>query len=53
MKNKKNFQILEIGTFRPLSIKFIPEIVKDRGNSATHYRKFSTQSIQQKSDIKI
>ena len=40
-------------TFRPLSIKFIPETVKETGNPATHHRKLSTQFIQQKCDIKI
>jgi len=47
MKNK-NFQILEIGTFRqPLSFKFVSETVKDRGNQSTYYRELSLQSIQQ------
>jgi hypothetical protein len=46
MKNK-NFQILEIGTFRPLSIKFVSETVKDRGYQSTYYWELSTQSIQQ------
>ena len=27
----------EIGTFRPLSIKFISKTVKDRGNPLTYY----------------
>jgi hypothetical protein len=44
MRNK-NFQILEIGTFRPLLVKFILEIVKDRGNPSTYYWKLSTQYI--------
>jgi hypothetical protein len=47
MKNK-NFKILKIGTFLPLSVKLILETVKDRGNAPTYYRKISTQSIQQK-----
>jgi hypothetical protein len=46
MRNK-NFQILEIGTFRSLLVKFILEIVKDRGNPSTYYWKLSTQYIQQ------
>jgi hypothetical protein len=46
MKNK-NFQILEIGTFRPLLVKIISKTVKDRGNLSTYYRKHLTQSIQQ------
>jgi hypothetical protein len=53
MKNK-NFQILEIGTFRPLLVKIISKTVKDRGNLSTYYRKHLTQSIQQqKNYIKI
>ena len=46
MKNK-NFLILEIGTFPPLSVNFILEQVKDRENRPTYYRMISTQSIQQ------
>jgi len=45
MENK-NFQILEIGTFQPLSVKFISETVKDGGKLSTYYRRLSTQSIQ-------
>ena len=36
-----------IGTFRPLSIKFISKTIKDGGNPLTYYWKFSTQSIQE------
>jgi hypothetical protein len=48
MKNK-NFQILEIGTFRPLSIEFVSKTAEDRfrKNPSTYYQKLSTQSIQQ------
>ena len=46
MKNK-TFKILEICTFRSLSVKFISETVKDRGNPSTHCRKLSIQFIQQ------
>ena len=35
MKNK-NFQILEIGSFRSFSVKFILETVNDRGNPSTY-----------------
>ena len=42
MKNK-NFQILEIGTFQPLSVKFISEMVKDGGKLSKYYRRLSTQ----------
>jgi hypothetical protein len=45
--NNKNFLILEIGTFPPLSVNFILEKVKDRENRPTYYRMISTQSIQQ------
>jgi len=31
----KNFQILEIGTFQPLSVEFVSKIVKDKGNPST------------------
>jgi hypothetical protein len=51
MRNK-NFQILEIGYFGPLSVKFISEIVKDRGNPSTYYGKLSTQAIQQQKYMK-
>ena len=47
LDEKEKLKILETDTFRPLSIKFILERVKDRGNSSTHYRKPPTQSIQQ------
>jgi hypothetical protein len=47
MKNK-NLEIWEIGTFRPLPVKFISETAKDRESPSTYYRKLSTQSIQQK-----
>ena len=48
MKNK-NFQILEIGTFRPLSIKFIFGKHKRYGKSVDMHctTENSTQSIQQ------
>ena len=52
MRNK-NFQILEIGYFGLLSVKFISEIVKDRGNPSTYYGKLSTQAIQQQKYIKV
>jgi hypothetical protein len=42
MENK-NFQILEIGTFQPLSVKFISEMVKDGGKLSKYYRRLSTQ----------
>ena len=51
MKNK-NFQIMEIGTFRSLSTKFFSETVKDTGNLSTYYRKLSTQFTKKK-HIKI
>ena len=38
MKNK-NFQILEIGTFQPLSVKLILETIKYRGHLLTYYKK--------------
>jgi hypothetical protein len=34
MRNE-NLQILKIGTFQPLLVKFISENVKDRGNPST------------------
>ena len=48
-----NIQIWEIGIFRPVSFKFILETVQDRGSPWTHFRKFSTQSIQQKTTSKF
>ena len=42
-----NFQTYEIGTVRPLSVKFSSETVKDRGNPPTYCRKFSEKFIQQ------
>jgi hypothetical protein len=42
----KTFKILEIWTFRSLSVKFISETVKDRGNPSTYCRKLSIQFIQ-------
>jgi len=39
----KNFQILEIDTFQPHSVKFISKTVKDRGNPST-YHETSQQS---------
>ena len=44
---------MEICNFRPLSVKFNSETVKDRGNSSIYYRKLSTQSIQQTKHITI
>jgi hypothetical protein len=52
MKNK-NLEIWEIGTFRPLPVKFISETAKDRESPSTYYRKLSTQSIQQKETHQI
>jgi hypothetical protein len=39
----KSFKILEIWTFRSLSVKFISETVKDTGNPSTYCRKLSIQ----------
>jgi hypothetical protein len=41
----KTFKILEICTFRSLSVKFISETVKDRGSPWTYCRKLSIQFI--------
>lgn len=40
MKNKKA-QIWEIGTFWTLSIKFISDTIRDRGNPLTNYQKLT------------
>jgi hypothetical protein len=47
----KTFNILEIWTFRSLSVKFISETVKDRGNPSIYCRKLSIQFIQNKVKI--
>ena len=52
MENK-TFKILEICTFRSLSVKFISETIKDRGNPLTYCRKLSIQFIQQQNHVKI
>jgi hypothetical protein len=47
-KKNKNSQILEIFILRPLSVKFIPETAKERGNPPTYYPKLLTQFINMK-----
>ena len=47
LNENKNFQILEIGTFRPLSVNLISETVEDRGHPPKYYQMLPTQSIQQ------
>jgi len=44
MRNK-NFQILEIGTVLPLSVKFVLEKVKEEGNPPIYYWKLSTNIL--------
>jgi hypothetical protein len=57
MENK-NFQILDIATFQLLSVKFISETIKDRGNLPTYYRKsqhnpFNNNKTHQNKNRKI
>ena len=51
MKNKI-FQIFEFGTSWPLSVEFISETVRERGNPSPYYHNVSTHSIKKK-HIKI
>jgi hypothetical protein len=53
LDEKKEVQILEVGTCWSLSIEFISETVRERGNQSTG--KLLTQSIQKqnKTHIKI
>lgn len=44
--NKKKVQILEFGDCCRLSVKFIPETVRDRVNLSTSCQKLSAHSIQ-------
>ena len=44
-KKNKKVQILEFGFCWLLSVEFISEIVRDRGNMLTNFRKFSAKSI--------
>jgi hypothetical protein len=53
----KTFTILEICTFRSLSVKFISETVKDRGNPSTfcrssQYNSFNNNKITSKLEEK-
>jgi hypothetical protein len=57
MENQ-NFQILDIATFQLLSVKFISETIKDRGNLPTYYRKsqhnpFNNNKTHQNKNRKI